>query len=94
MAHGILVTIGLGIGLVPLWHQVSTWTNAVLLSIARSKKKISEIIIKIQQFSFKNMHSNMMSEKWWPFCPDLNVLKRQNGMHNKDLTILIDYKKS
>ena len=39
--------------------------------------KFSEILIGIQKFSFKKMHSNMSSGKLRPFCLGLNVLKLQ-----------------
>ena len=34
----------------------------------------SEILIRIQTFSFEKMHLKMSSAKWHPFCPGLNVL--------------------
>ena len=30
---------------------------------------ISEILVKIQNFSFTKMHLKLSSAKWWPFCP-------------------------
>ena len=35
----------------------------------------SEILIKIQKFSFRKRHAKMLSAKWWPFCPGGDVLK-------------------
>ena len=37
-------------------------------------KKFSQIVFKIQLFSFKKMHLKMSSAKWWPFCLSLKVL--------------------
>ena len=34
----------------------------------------SEILFKIQKFSFQEMHVKMLSSKWRPFCLGLNVL--------------------
>ena len=33
-----------------------------------------KFFVEIQTFSFKKMHLNMSSGKWWPFCLSLNVL--------------------
>ena len=33
------------------------------------EKKFSEILIKIQNFSFAKMHLKVSSAKWQPFCP-------------------------
>ena len=49
--------------------QVITQTNADLLSIGPLGTNFSEIWIKIQDFSFKKMHLNILSAKLWPFCP-------------------------
>ena len=40
--------IGSGNGLLPVQHQAIFWTNADLLPIRFFKKKISEILIKMQ----------------------------------------------
>ena len=50
------------------------WTNAGLLSIEPScpstcfSTNFSEILIKIQNFSFTKMHLKLLSLKWRPFC--------------------------
>ena len=44
-------------------------TNAGLLSIEPLGTNFSEILIKIQIFSFKKMHLKISSAKWRPFCP-------------------------
>ena len=37
------------------------------------EQKFSEILIKIQNFSFMKMHVKILSAKWQPFCPGLSV---------------------
>ena len=44
-----------------------------------------EFLIKIFTFSFKKMHLKILSGKWPPFCPGLNVLY----LHNDVLTSTI-----
>ena len=55
MASGILVNTDSGNGLVPVWHQAITWTNADLTSIVCLQTKYSEIWIKIPNFFFKKI---------------------------------------
>ena len=55
-------------------HQAIIWTNADLLSIRPSGIYISEILMKIQNFSFNKMHLEMSSAKRQSFCLGLNVL--------------------
>ena len=50
------------------------WTNTVLLSIGPIGTNFSQIICKIQTFSFKKMHLKISPEKCWPFCLSLNGL--------------------
>ena len=57
-------------------RQAIIWTNAGLLSIKILGKNLNEIVIKIQTFSFKKMHSKISSGKWRPFCLGLNVLSQ------------------
>ena len=52
----ILANIGSGNGLTPVRCQAITWTNTDLLLITPVATNFSEILIKIQQFSFKKMH--------------------------------------
>ena len=70
----ILVNIGLGNGLAPIWHQAITWTNADLLSCALLPSKFSDIWINIK------MHLKMSSAKYRPCCSGLNIL-RVHCMH-------------
>ena len=64
----ILTIIGSDNGLLPGQRQVIIWTNAGILLIALQGTNFSEILIKIQIFSFKKMHLMMSSAKWRPFC--------------------------
>ena len=61
-------------GLSPSRRQAVIWTNAGILLIGPLGTNFSEILIKIDKFSFKKMHFKMSSGKWRPFCLDLNVL--------------------
>ena len=50
----------------------------MLLSIRPFRTNLYEILIKIQNFSFTEMHLNISSVKWWPFCPggyELTVMR-------------------
>ena len=71
---GHLTIIGSDNGLTPGRHQAITWTNAGLLFIGLLGRNFSEILFRIQTFSFKKMHFKMTSAKWRPFCCVLNVL--------------------
>ena len=51
-----LDSIGSDNGLLPVWHQAITWTNADLLSIGPLGTKFSELWFKIHDFSFMKMH--------------------------------------
>ena len=74
-----------GNDLLPIWHQAITWPSAELLSIWPLEINFSQILTKIQTFSFKKMPVKMSSGKWRPFCPSLNVL---NGVHSAAITRL------
>ena len=50
------------------------WTNAGLLSIGPLGTNFSEILIKIQDFSFMKMHLKISFVKWRPSCFNLSVL--------------------
>ena len=67
--------IGSDNGLSPGRRQAIIWTNAGILLIGPLGTKFSEISIGIQIFSFTKMRLKMLSAKWHPFCPGLNVLK-------------------
>ena len=62
-------------GLSPGRRQAIIWNNAGLLLIEPLGTNFSEISIGIQRFLFKNMHLNMSSANWRPFCLGLNELK-------------------
>ena len=61
-------------GLAPERRQAIIWTSAGTLLIGPLGTNFSEMLIGIQTFSFKKMHSKMLSAKWHPFCLGLNVL--------------------
>ena len=56
-------------GLSPGRRQAIIWTNAGLLLIGPLGTNFSEILIKIQNFSFMKMHLKISSAKRRPFCP-------------------------
>ena len=60
----------------PIRGQAGIWTNAGLLSIGPLGTNFSEILIKIQNFSFMKMHLKISSVKWRPFCPRGDELMR------------------
>ena len=72
-------------GLPPDGRQAIIWTNAGILLIGPLGTNVSENLIEIHAFSFKQVHLKMASGKWRPFCLGLNVLTllrpRQNGRH-------------
>ena len=61
-------------GLSPGRRQSIIWTNAGIL-IRTLRTNFTEILIKISTFSFKQMHSKILSAKWRPFGLGLNVLE-------------------
>ena len=73
---GILSSIGSDDGLSPGRRQAIIWTNAGILLIEPLGTNFSEIVSRIQAFSFKKMHLKMSSAKWRPFYLGLNVLIR------------------
>ena len=64
------VRIGSDNGLSPIRCQAIIWTNAWLFSIWPLGANFSEILIKLQHFSFTIPHLKMFSAKWLPFCPE------------------------
>ena len=62
-------------GLAPGRRQAIIWTNDGILLSGPLGTNFSEILIKIETFSFKKMHVKMSSGKWRPSCLGLNVLK-------------------
>ena len=69
-----IITIGSDDGLSPGRHQAIIWTNVGILSIGPLGINFSEILIKINTFSFKKMHLTMLSAKRWLFRLSLNDL--------------------
>ena len=67
-------SIGSGNGLSPVRHQVITATNTDL-SIGSLASNVSEVVIKIQTFFWREMHLKMPSAKWRSFYLNLGVLK-------------------
>ena len=63
------VNIGSENGLSPGQSQAIIWTNADILSISSSGTYFNVILLEIQISLFKQMHLNMSSAKWQPFCP-------------------------
>ena len=59
------------------WHSdhSALWTNDGILLIGPFGTNFSEILIKIQTFSFKKNQLKMPSGKWRPSCLGLNVLR-------------------
>ena len=61
------ISIGSVNGLSPILQQAIIWTNAGLLSIGALGTNFSEILIKIQNFSFTEMQLKILSVKWRHF---------------------------
>ena len=68
------VSIGSDNGLAPIRRQAIILTYAGLLSTGTLPTNFTEILIKIQNFSFMKMHMKISSAKWRPFCLSLNEL--------------------
>ena len=69
-----LTIIGSDNGLSPGRRQAMIWTNAGILLIGPLGTNFSEILIRIQTFSFKKLHLKTSSAKWRLFCLGLNEL--------------------
>ena len=63
-----LAIIGSDIGLSPFRRQAIIWTNAVLLSTWSLGTNLSQIVLKIQTFSFKKMHGKLLAILSGPLC--------------------------
>ena len=72
----IWASIGSDNGLSPVRRQANISTNTDLLSIRPLGTNFSEILIKIQNYSFTKLHLKLSSAKWQPFCPGVNALRR------------------
>ena len=70
---GNLNIIGSDNGLSPGRRQAIILNSAGILLIGPLGTNFSEILTRVQIFSFKKMHLKMASAKWRPFCPSLNV---------------------
>ena len=75
------VSIGSDNGLSPIRHQAIISTNAGLLTIGPLGITCSDILVKMQNFSFTKMHLKISSAKWRPFSP------RGDEMKSNDLYI-------
>ena len=62
----ICVSVGSDNGWSPIRRQAIILSNAGLLHIRSLGTNFSEILIKIQHFSFTKIHPSV---KWRPFCP-------------------------
>ena len=60
--------------------QAIIWTSDGILLIAPLGTSVSEILIGIHTFSFKQIHLKMSSAKWRPFCLGLNGLITKNTL--------------
>ena len=69
-----LATISSDNGLSPVRCQAITWTNGGVLWIGPLNINFSEISMKIQTFSFKEMRLNVSFEKCRPISPGLIAL--------------------
>ena len=75
-----------------VWRMVGAkaviWTIAGILLTGLLGTHLSEILIKIQTFSFTKMHFKMSSGKWRPFCLGLNVIMVSlcSGFHFRKCT--------
>ena len=67
-----LTIIGSDDGLSSVWHQAIIWISAGILLIIPLGTNFSEILFKINTFSFKKIYWNRSSGKWRPFCLRLN----------------------
>ena len=75
-----VTTIDADNGLSPGQRQTIIWANAEILLIGPLGTNFSEILVKIQTFSFRKMHLKMSSGKWRPFCLGLNVLSYSGNL--------------
>ena len=83
------VSIDSGTGLSLVQHQTITQTYADLLSIGPLGKNFSEILIRIQNFSFMKMHLKISSAKRQPLCPGRDELSTNWGQNKMADSLLI-----
>ena len=74
--HIYVTIIGSDNGLSPGRRQAIIWTNVGILLFWPLGRNFSEILIGIQLFSFRKMHSKISSAEWRPFCLGLNELSK------------------
>ena len=74
---GKLTIIGSNKDLSPGQHQAIMGTNVRILLTEPLGINFSEILVRIQTFSFKKMHLKMSSGKWRPSCLGLDVLRKR-----------------
>ena len=67
-----LIINGSDNGLPPERRQIIIWTNPGILLIKPLGTKLTEILIEIYIFPFKEIHLKTLSAKWWPFCLGFN----------------------
>ena len=67
---------GLSHGRLPSHYLKQYWNIYLYIYILNGLlgRYLSEILIGVQMFSFKEMHLKMSSVKWHPFCLGLNML--------------------
>ena len=68
-----IIIIGSDNGLARTRCQAIIWSNAGILLIRTLGTNFIEILSKVNTFWFKEMHLEMSSVKWRPFCFGLNV---------------------
>ena len=68
--------IGSDNGLSPDQHQAIIWANAGTLLTGPLGMNLSEISIKLQKFSYKEMDLKMPSAKWQPILSQRQCVKR------------------
>ena len=68
--QAMTIQTGISLGMCPANERRRYWIN------------FSEILIKIDSFSFKKMHLKMSSAKWRPFCLSLNMTKLHWLLHH------------
>ena len=84
---GNQVSIASDNGLSPIQHKAIMQTNAGLLLIEPLGMNFSEILIKIQNFSFTKMHPKTLPAKCQPFCLGVGGGWGRYGMGRDELTL-------
>ena len=77
----------------PVWHIEAGWRICGLFGTKPLSEPMLEplgtnfndIFIEIQTFSLKEMHLNMLSAKWQPFCLSLNVVTHRGNTMEADV---------